>query len=142
MLNYTAGSQVLLSACKTADIKTVYCSRKFVENADLEEQIQELEKEVTVIYLEDLANNISLIKKISGLVRSYYPHLHYRRTLKTTTPDDACTILFTSGSEGMPKGVVLSHINILSNYAQSKCFIDFGPGMLCLIVYLSFIASD
>jgi acyl-[acyl-carrier-protein]-phospholipid O-acyltransferase / long-chain-fatty-acid--[acyl-carrier-protein] ligase len=127
MLNYSAGIQVLLGACETAQIKTVFTSHKFIENAALTELATELEKHVNVVYLEDMRTRISVLAKLMGLARSYYPQLHYRLHRQDNDPDEPATILFTSGSEGMPKGVVLSHINLLSNYAQGKCYIDYGP---------------
>ncbi|MFT5133647.1 MAG: acyl-[acyl-carrier-protein]-phospholipid O-acyltransferase, partial [Gammaproteobacteria bacterium] len=143
MLNYSSGIQVLLSACETANIKTVYTSRQFIENAALTELAEELEKHVDVHYLEDMRTRISAFAKLTGLARSYYPELHYHHQLKSKDrkPDYPATILFTSGSEGMPKGVVLSHSNMLSNYAQSKCYIDFGPADVmfnCLPLFHSF----
>ncbi len=141
MLNYSAGTQVLISACETARIKTVFTSHKFIENAALHDLAKELEKHVDVHYLEDLRTKISAPAKILGLLRSYYPQLHYRRHLHDNDPNKPATILFTSGSEGLPKGVVLSHANLLSNYAQGKCYIDFGPRDImfnCMPLFHSF----
>jgi len=141
MLNYSAGVQVLIGACETAKIKTVYTSHRFIENAALTDLTNELEKSVNIIYLEDIAKNISGLSKLTGLARSFYPQIHYRMKSKDRNPDSPATILFTSGSEGMPKGVVLSHSNMLSNYAQSKCYIDFGPRDVmfnCLPMFHSF----
>ncbi len=141
VLNYSAGTQVLLSACETAAISTVYSSRKFIENAGLEQTISALEEKIDVIYLEDLRSEISLFSKLISLFRSYYPEAYYRRRCRGVTPDAPCTILFTSGSEGTPKGVVLSHANLLSNYAQGKCYIDLSPTDLmfsCLPLFHSF----
>ena len=141
MLNYSAGIQVLISACETAQIKTVFTSRKFIENASLTEFAEELEKHVEVIYLEDMRTRISSMAKILGVARSYYPQSHYLKYKQHSDKNDPATILFTSGSEGVPKGVVLSHINLLSNYAQGKCYIDFGPNDVmfnCLPLFHSF----
>jgi acyl-[acyl-carrier-protein]-phospholipid O-acyltransferase/long-chain-fatty-acid--[acyl-carrier-protein] ligase len=124
MLNFSTGSKNLISACKTAGIKTVYTSRQFVLTGKLEEIITALEKEgVHIIYLEDIAKQISILNKIGGLIGSFLPQLFYCKT----NPDNAAVVLFTSGSEGMPKGVVLSHKNIQANRYQLASRIDFGP---------------
>ena len=138
MLNYTTGLQVLLKACETASIRTVYSSRQFIENAGLEHLAQGLHQHVNLVYLEDLRDRIGVRDKLLGLLRSYYPRTHFRPAAK---PGDPATILFTSGSEGTPKGVVLSHRNILSNFAQARSCIGFTPSDIffsCLPLFHSF----
>ena len=138
MLNYTTGLQVLLKACETASIKTVYSSRQFIENAGLETLAEGLQQHVNLVYLEDLRDRIGVKDKLLGLLRSYYPRAHFRPAAK---PGDPATILFTSGSEGTPKGVVLSHRNILSNFAQARSCIGFKPSDIffsCLPLFHSF----
>ena len=141
MMNYSAGIQALRKACSTGSIKTVYCSHKFVENAGLEEVIKELEQEVHIIYLEDLRSKVTIFHKLLGALRSKYPRHHYRSVCKNQNSAGPATILFTSGSEGVPKGVVLSHENLLSNFAQIRCLIDFRPADVlfsCLPLFHSF----
>lgn len=141
MLNFTAGTHALLSSCKTGQIDTIYTSRKFIENAKLETLAEELEQHKKIIYLEDLKDRITIIDKITGLLRNKYAHFHYRRSVTRLDPDKPAVILFTSGSEGVPKGVVLSHSNLLSNYAQVSCHIDFQPTDIvfsCLPLFHSF----
>lgn len=127
MLNFTGGAQVLLKACETAAIKTVYTSRRFIENAALEPVIEALAPRVTLIYLEDLRERIGLTNKLAGLLRGKRARAHYHRMSRDRDPDQTAVILFTSGSEGVPKGVALSHRNLLSNFAQVRCLIDFLP---------------
>jgi acyl-[acyl-carrier-protein]-phospholipid O-acyltransferase/long-chain-fatty-acid--[acyl-carrier-protein] ligase len=121
MLNFTAGAANILSACKAAEVTQVLSSRAFVTQAKLGPVIEELEKQVEIVWLDDLRATISLIDKVRGLLRKYRP-LVKRRS------DDPAVILFTSGSEGTPKGVVLTHRNILSNAAQAASRIDFHSG--------------
>lgn len=124
MLNFSTGAKNLISACKTAEIKTVYTSKQFVTTGKLDELVEAIEKEgINIIYLEDIAKKISLSNKLTGLVASYMPSIFYKKT----SYEDAAVILFTSGSEGVPKGVVLSHKNIQANRYQLASRVDFGP---------------
>jgi acyl-[acyl-carrier-protein]-phospholipid O-acyltransferase/long-chain-fatty-acid--[acyl-carrier-protein] ligase len=120
MLNYSAGSAHLQSACDTARITTVITSRAFVDQAKLQGAVECLEQSGRrILWLEDLAKQISAPAKLAALL------LPERRPRGRA--EDAAVILFTSGSEGAPKAVVLSHRNILANCAQTAARIDFNP---------------
>ena len=121
MLNFTAGATNILSACKAAKVSHVLTSRAFVTQAKLNPVIEEMEKQVKIVWLDDLRAQIGLMDKIRGF-------LHKAKPLVKRGPDDPAVILFTSGSEGTPKGVVLTHRNILSNAAQAAARIDFHTG--------------
>jgi len=124
LLNYTTGVKGMLGACAAAEIKLIVTSRRFVELARLSEAIAGLEAQATVLYLEDL--KIGLAGKLIGLAMARVAGpLH--RSRSRATPNDAAVVLFTSGSEGMPKGVVLSHANILANRYQLAAVVDFNP---------------
>ena len=141
MLNFTSGTQNILKACKTANITTVYSSANFIEKAGLELLIKELDQQLKVIYVEDLRNQITIIDKCQGLLKAMIPRLTYRKRAKSTSPDSPAVILFTSGSEDAPKGVVLSHSNVLSNFAQVRIHIDFKTSdtvFTCLPLFHSF----
>ncbi|MEM7462085.1 MAG: acyl-[ACP]--phospholipid O-acyltransferase [Pseudomonadota bacterium] len=121
MLNFTAGAANILSACRSAKIKSVLTSRAFVEQGKLEAIVEELSKAVTIVWLDELRETFSVKDKLGGMLRKYSPRVARKA-------DDPAVILFTSGSEGTPKGVVLSHRNILSNAAQAAARIDFNQG--------------
>ncbi len=121
MLNYTAGIANLVSACGSARVKTVLTSRAFVEKANLQNVVAELGKHVSICWLEDLRKEIGALDKLRGLLGAMRP------LTTSAAPDDPAVVLFTSGSEGAPKGVVLSHRNIVSNVAQINARFDITP---------------
>jgi acyl-[acyl-carrier-protein]-phospholipid O-acyltransferase/long-chain-fatty-acid--[acyl-carrier-protein] ligase len=126
MLNFSMGFYNLLSACNTAGIKTIYTSRQFIETAKLDTLIEELRTAgLNIRYLEDFKLSIKLGHKLSGLIKGMFPALVYRLSGDKVSPDQTGVVLFTSGSEGIPKGVALSHANLLANCSQMKSRVDF-----------------
>jgi len=124
MLNFTAGLRGLTIACETANVKIIYTSRKFVHEADLEDIVGALEQQTKVIYLEDFRAQVTVLHKVRALFAAYAPNYAYRIRQRNRNPDDDCVILFTSGSEGTPKGVVLTHSNLIANRAQVQTLLD------------------
>ena len=119
MINFTAGAANVLGACRAAEVDTVITARAFVEKARLDKLIAQIEKQVRIVYLEDIRPTIGRLDKLRGA-------LNWKKPQVARKPDDWAVILFTSGTEGLPKGVVLSHRNVLANVAQVGARIDFG----------------
>jgi acyl-[acyl-carrier-protein]-phospholipid O-acyltransferase / long-chain-fatty-acid--[acyl-carrier-protein] ligase len=119
MINFTAGAANILAACRAAEIDTILTSRTFVERGRLENVVAQLQSQVRIVYLEDIRKTVGALDKLRGA-------LAWKKPLVARKPDDWAVIMFTSGSEGMPKGVVISHRNMLANVAQAAARIDFG----------------
>ena len=125
MLNYSIGAKGMFSACCTAQIRTVLTSRKFISLANLVAEAEYLEKQVNLIYLEDLAQSLTGADKLKAWLLAKTADFWYQDPKEIA--NSSAVVLFTSGSEGEPKGVVLSHANILANHQQIKSRIDFSP---------------
>ncbi len=128
MLNFSAGIFSITSVVEASNIKLVITSRKFVEAAKLEAVINALRlKQIKILMLEDLKNEISIKDKIAGLIKGYFPYRSYNSLNNKIDKTSPAVILFTSGTEGTPKGVALSHENLTSNRYQASARIDFNP---------------
>jgi len=119
MINFTAGVTNVLAACRAAKVDTILTSRAFIEKGRLDALVAGLQKEVKIVYLDDIRPTITTMDKLRGF-------WNCRKPLVARKPGDWAAVLFTSGSEGTPKGVVLSHRNMLANAAQAAARIDFG----------------
>ncbi len=123
MLNYTAGTEGMQAACTAATVKVILTSRVFVEQAKLTDKLAAL-SDIRLIYLEDLREAITLGDKLWLMAYAlWFP----RAFEDKVSPEEAAVVLFTSGSEGKPKGVVLPHRALLANIAQIRSVIDFSP---------------
>lgn len=121
MLNFTAGEQWLQAALKAAGIKRVVTAHRFIELGKFEALETWLKERVELVYLEEVREKLSLFDKGAAAIGSFLP----RAVASNVSPDASAVILFTSGTEGEPKGVALSHANILANVEQVRAHVTF-----------------
>ena len=126
-LNFTANDNALITAIDRANIKTIYTSQRFVSKLQKKGiAIEQVLEHATVIYLEDLHKHIKTPEKLITLATTYLLPAKTLQALygKTSSINDTAAILFSSGSEGAPKGVMLSHQNIIGNIKQVSDVLD------------------
>jgi len=125
-LNFTANIDSLIAAVGKAEITTIYTSRRFVSKLEKKDiEIQQVLQNSNAIYLEDLSDSISQIEKVLTLITTFLPakllQAYYGRASRI---DQTAALLFSSGSEGTPKGIMLSHQNIICNIKQVSDVLD------------------
>ncbi len=123
MLNFTAGAANIKSAMRAAEVTKILTAHKFVELASLEPLVEKLSESAEMVYLEDVRESLGIGDKLAGALGPFLPRLFHNQ------PDHRKpgVILFTSGTEGEPKGVVLSHQNIVANVEQVRAHIGLNP---------------
>ncbi len=126
LLNYSDGLNNLLEACRIGRINTIYTSRQFADYARLHELLNELGREVKVIYLEEVVHALRWQHKLRGMFAAWFPRSGYRGRADEAGPDDPAVLLFTPGAEAKPTGVILSHANLLANCSQLVSRSDFS----------------
>lgn len=124
MLNYTMGPKSMVSACTAAKLNVVLTSRSFIQAARLEQARDTIGHHAKMIYLEDLTEQIALKDKVTAFLKTHLVDYWFDDSKRNY--HKPAVVLFTSGSEGTPKGVVLSHFNLLSNLRQLASKIDFN----------------
>jgi acyl-[acyl-carrier-protein]-phospholipid O-acyltransferase/long-chain-fatty-acid--[acyl-carrier-protein] ligase len=114
MLNFTAGARNIKVGLKAARVNTIITAHAFIEKGELQPLVNELAGSARIVYLEDVREKLGIGEKAAGALGPALPWAFAR----TSGPDEPAVILFTSGTEGDPKGVVLSHQNIVANVHQ------------------------
>ena len=128
MLNFTAGMKNIKGACDAALVKTIITSKSFIEKNNLPKLIDQLSIKHDIIYIEDISDSLTIADKAMGV----YDCFNAGKLIARPSPDDIAVVLFTSGTEGAPKGVALSHSNMVSNVYQ------FAPRLLLQPDYVFF----
>ncbi|MEX3983695.1 AMP-binding protein [Paraburkholderia sp. EG287A] len=123
MLNYKAGVAGIMDQCTAAAVKTVVTSHAVVAKGKFEAEVEAMAAAgLQVVYLEDARAKFGIADKLAIAWGMMFP----RRIEKNTDVDQPAVVLFTSGTESKPKGVVLSHRAIVSNIAQIRAVFDFS----------------
>jgi acyl-[acyl-carrier-protein]-phospholipid O-acyltransferase/long-chain-fatty-acid--[acyl-carrier-protein] ligase len=120
ILNYSTGTAILLACARLAGLKQIISSRSFLERLKLD--LAPFKNEgIELLFLEEVRPQISRSAKLSTSLRHL---LHLQSRTGVAQPERTAVILFTSGSEGDPKGVELTHRNLLANILQMLSVID------------------
>jgi acyl-[acyl-carrier-protein]-phospholipid O-acyltransferase/long-chain-fatty-acid--[acyl-carrier-protein] ligase len=135
IFNFSTGVATMLACARLANVKQVITSRLFIERARLDLRTMK-EAGIKFIYLEDVRDRISPCAQFRSLLRLSFNGLRLAPQAPQATPSgnppsaighrpsNTAVVLFTSGSEGPPKGVALSHANLIANVRQLLCVID------------------
>jgi acyl-[acyl-carrier-protein]-phospholipid O-acyltransferase / long-chain-fatty-acid--[acyl-carrier-protein] ligase len=123
LLNFSAGLKNLKSAVQTGVIRRIITSRRFVSMSNLGDTVSAMAameiapgKRLAITYLEDVRKAIGLKDKVQGAIRSKFARGFHRK--HALAPNQPAVVLFTSGTEGAPKGVVLTNANLVANARQ------------------------
>lgn len=123
MLNFTSGQANIKAAIQAAGVKKILSAKRFVTQAKIEDLMDDLATVAEIVWLDDVRKTIGLPDKLYGLMAGMMP----KQFRVKTDPTSPGVVLFTSGSFGAPKGVVLSQWNLVANCRQVAQHIDLKP---------------
>ncbi len=121
-LNYTSGIESIMHAVDIAEIKTIITSKQFITRAAAKGfDLSKLMQSRKIIYLEDVKEQMSKVKALMMLmsVKLFSASILSKLFIKGNNPQKTAAILFSSGSEGRPKGIELTHTNVMGNIKQT-----------------------
>ena len=135
IINFTSGITNIKSSLEVSKIKTIITSKTFIEQINLQENIKIIEKNTNVLYVEDIKSEINISSKIEALKKLLFKEKIERNE------NNVAVILYTSGTEGSPKGVMLTHKNLYENRKQILNVLNIQKGekfFTCLPFFHSF----
>lgn len=129
-LNYSSTPETMDYCCQLADVKTIVTAKLFVEKLKKKGiDMDRLLDKYKVYYMEDLAKKVKKSSLVANFLRVMLLPAWYleMRFIKDVNLDDVATVIFSSGSEGKPKGVELTHLNLMGEIKQAAHDLNPGP---------------